>query len=34
MVKFVILLLMGPFTEFACSRYKCSSERCIFYLKI
>jgi hypothetical protein len=31
MVKFMILLLMGPFTEFACSRYQCSSERSITY---
>ena len=27
MVKLVILLLMGPFIEFDCSRYRCSSER-------
>ena len=27
MVKPVILLLMGPFIKFNCSRYQCSSER-------
>jgi len=26
MVKLVILLLTGPFIEFDCSRYRCSSE--------
>jgi hypothetical protein len=25
MVKFVILLLMGPFIKFDCSRYQCSN---------
>jgi len=34
MVKLVILLLTGPFTAFDCSRYQCSSERCIFHLEI
>ena len=34
MVKLVILLLMGPFIKFDCSRYQCSSERFFFNLKI
>jgi len=34
MVKLMILLLTGPFIEFDCSRYRCSSERSFFYLKI
>jgi len=32
MVKLMILLLTGPFIEFDCSRYRCSSERFFFYL--
>jgi len=32
MVKLVILLLTGPFIEFDCSRYRCSSERGFSYL--
>ena len=27
MVRLVILVLTGPFIEFDCSRYRCSSER-------
>ena len=34
MVKLVILLLMGPFVKFDCSRYQCSSERFYFSLRI
>jgi hypothetical protein len=34
MVKLIILLLTGPFIEFDCSRYRCSSERSFFYLEI
>jgi len=30
MVKLMILLLTGPFIEFDCSRYRCSSERVFF----
>jgi len=30
MVKLVILLLTGPFIEFDCSRYRCSSESFFF----
>jgi hypothetical protein len=33
MVKPVILLLMGPFNKFNCSRYQCSSERFSLTLK-
>ena len=33
MVKLVILLLTGPFIEFNCSRYRCSSERVFFLLR-
>ena len=33
MVKLVILLLTGPFIEFDCSRYQCSSERVFFLLR-
>jgi len=33
MVKLVILLLTGPFIEFDCSRYRCSSERVFFLLR-
>ena len=31
-VKLVILLMMGPFIEFDCSRFRCSSERFFFLL--
>jgi hypothetical protein len=34
MVKLMILLLTGPYNEFDCSRYRCSSERVIFCLEI
>jgi len=34
MVKLMILLLMGPFIEFDCSRYQCSSERDFLNLEI
>jgi len=34
MVKLMILLLTGPFIEFDCSRYQCSSERDFFHFKI
>ena len=34
MVKLVILLLTGPFIEFDCSRYWCSSESFFFNLEI
>jgi len=30
MVKFVILLLTGPYIEFDCSRYWCSNESFFF----
>ena len=33
MVKHVILLLTGPFIEFDCSRYRCSSERFFFLIR-
>jgi len=32
MEKLVILLLTGPFIEFDCSRYRCSSKSVFFYL--